>query len=62
MSEETIEKIFETACDLCHWPYVYRNEGTLQAEKCDYCPMEEVLKEAAAEADELEMELHNDLR
>ncbi len=36
-----IEKLQEYACDLCHWPYVYRDEETMHAEKCNYCPVAE---------------------
>lgn len=59
MSEEMIEKIFETACDLCHWPLVMGEEEL--ARKCDRCPMEKVLKEATEEADELKRKLRHEL-
>ncbi len=32
------ETIMDPVCGLCHWPYVYRDEETMYAEKCDFCP------------------------
>jgi hypothetical protein len=32
------ETIMDVVCGLCHWPYVYRDEETMYAEKCDFCP------------------------
>lgn len=49
MKKERENKIMEAACDLCHWPYVYRDETTMQAEKCDFCPIEAELRNAERE-------------
>lgn len=46
MNNELREKILETACDLCHWPYVYRDDQIMADERCAFCPMEKLLKEA----------------
>ncbi len=32
------ENIMDAVCGLCHWPFVYRDQDTMWAEKCDYCP------------------------
>ena len=32
------EAVMDTVCGLCHWPYVYRDQDTMYAEKCDFCP------------------------
>ena len=45
MTEERVEKIMEAVCDLCHWPYVYRDEQIMQDEKCICCPVEKALRE-----------------
>lgn len=44
MKKDRQDKIMEAACDLCHWPYVYRDETIMQAEKCDFCPIEAELR------------------
>lgn len=31
------ESIMEAACDQCHWPFVYSDEDTMYAEKCEFC-------------------------
>ena len=49
MKKERENKIMEAACDLCHWPYVYRDETTMHAEKCDFCPIEAELRNADRE-------------
>ena len=36
-NEELLEKLEETVCDLCHWPFAYRDGDVMQAERCDYC-------------------------
>lgn len=52
-SEAAEELIMEAVCDVCHWPYQYRNEDAevLYAEKCAICPaasrVRDVLSEAA---------------
>lgn len=38
------EKIMTAVCDVCHWPYVYEDEETMKEEKCDCCPVEEVME------------------
>jgi hypothetical protein len=38
------ENIMDQVCGLCHWPYVYRDEKTMYAEKCDYCPAAAAVK------------------
>ena len=43
MSGEEKERILEAVCDICHWPYVYRNSEIMNDEKCKYCPVEAVL-------------------
>lgn len=43
MSTEQKEKIMAAVCDICHWPYVYRDSEIMQAEKCDHCPVEKAL-------------------
>lgn len=32
------EEIMAAVCDLCHWPFVYQDEETMWAERCDFCP------------------------
>ena len=32
------EEIMAAVCDVCHWPYVCRDEEIMYAEKCDICP------------------------
>ena len=44
------EKIMETVCELCHWPYAYRDEEILHAEKCAICPAEAAVRAALEEA------------
>jgi hypothetical protein len=44
MTEETIETIMETVCELCHHPYVVTDQAQLD-EICNNCPVERVLKE-----------------
>lgn len=51
MTEERIEKIMEAVCDLCHWPYVYRDEQIMQDEKCVCCPAEKSLREEENDKD-----------
>ena len=51
MNTEEKERIAETACDLCHWPYVYRGIEILHAEKCDHCPMRKLLNGEQEEKD-----------
>ena len=43
MSGEEKERILEAVCDICHWPYVYRDSEIMHAEKCDHCPIEALL-------------------
>ena len=38
------ENIMDAVCGLCHWPYVYRDQDTMWAEKCDYCPAADAVK------------------
>ena len=38
------EEIMNRVCGLCHWPYVYRDQDTMYAEKCDYCPAADAVK------------------
>lgn len=38
------EEIMNRVCGLCHWPFVYRDEETMYAEKCDYCPAADAVK------------------
>lgn len=45
MMDEKLDEIREAVCDLCHWPYIYRDAEILHAEKCDYCPVERILQE-----------------
>ena len=37
---EAEEKIMDAVCEVCHWPYAYRDEDAevMYAEKCEYCP------------------------
>ena len=51
MMEERIEKAMEAVCDLCHWPYVYRDSEVMYAEKCGHCPMRELLNGEQEEKD-----------
>lgn len=51
MTEERVEKIMEAVCDLCHWPYVYRDEQIMQDEKCVCCPAEKALREEENDKD-----------
>ena len=53
MSGEERERILEAVCDICHWPYVYRDDEVMHAEKCDHCPIEALLngKQDKAEAE-----------
>lgn len=44
MTETMKEKILEAACDLCHWPWVYRDDVTMHDERCAYCPMKMLLE------------------
>ena len=46
MMEERIEKAMEAVCDICHWPYVYRDQDVMHAEKCENCPVERKIREA----------------
>lgn len=43
MNEDWKEKVLEVVCDMCHWPYVYRDSDIMHAEKCDHCPIEAAL-------------------
>ena len=43
MSGEEKERILEAVCDICHWPYVYRDSEIMHAERCDNCPVEALL-------------------
>ena len=45
MNREERERIMEAVCEICHWPYVYRNSEIMNDEKCKYCPVEAVLNE-----------------
>ncbi len=45
MTDEQRDQLQEAVCDLCHWPYIYRDAEILHAEKCDYCPVERILQE-----------------
>lgn len=38
------ENIMDAVCGLCHWTFVYRDEETLYAERCDYCPAAAAVK------------------
>lgn len=49
MSGEEKERILEAVCDICHWPYVYRDDEVMHDEKCDNCPAEKALREDATE-------------
>lgn len=40
---EKKEQILEAVCDICHWPYVYRDDEVMHAEKCDHCTVEAIL-------------------
>lgn len=37
------EKIKETACDLCHWPYACNEDDLMK--HCEECPIVELLEE-----------------
>ena len=37
-NKELLDKLEETVCDLCHWPFAYMDGDVMQAERCDYCP------------------------
>ena len=39
--EKKADELLEKICDLCHWPYVYRDNQNLIDEKCSYCPAAE---------------------
>ena len=43
------EKIMEAVCGLCHWPYAYRDEEIMYAEKCDICPAAAAVEAALKE-------------
>ena len=36
--DEQTDKLLENICDLCHWPYVYRDDQIVIDEKCSFCP------------------------
>lgn len=40
------EDTMNVVCGLCHWPYVYRDQDTMWAEKCDYCPAAAAVRSA----------------
>jgi hypothetical protein len=40
------EDTMDVVCGLCHWPYVYRDQDTMWAEKCDYCPAAAAVRSA----------------
>ena len=42
----TREDILDVVCGLCHWPYVYRDQDIMRAEKCDYCPAAAAVRSA----------------
>lgn len=48
---QAAEKIMEAVCDVCHWPYQYRNEDAevLYAEKCVICKASKRVKEVLEE-------------
>ena len=43
-SDICLKEIMNRVCGLCHWPYVYRDQDTMWAEKCDYCPAAAAVK------------------
>lgn len=43
MNREERERIMEAVCEVCHWPYVYRDSEIMNDEKCKYCPVKAVL-------------------
>lgn len=38
------ENIMDKVCGLCHWTFTYRDEETMYAERCDYCPAADAVK------------------
>ena len=38
MLDAQTDELLEKICDLCHWPYVYRDDQILIDEKCSFCP------------------------
>ena len=38
------ENIMDAVCGLCHWTFTYRDEETMYAERCDYCPAADAVK------------------
>lgn len=38
MLDAQADELLEKICDLCHWPYVYRDDKILIDEKCSFCP------------------------
>ncbi len=38
------ENIMDAVCGLCHWTFTYRDEETMYAERCDYCPAAAAVK------------------
>ena len=38
------ENIMVAVCGLCHWTFTYRDEETMYAERCDYCPAADAVK------------------
>ena len=38
------KEIMDAVCGLCHWTFTYRDEETMYAERCDYCPAAAAVK------------------
>ena len=41
---DLIGMVAEATCDLCHWPYVYRDADLLHVEKCEFCQISSVIE------------------
>ena len=42
--DDLIGMVAEAACDICHWPYVYRDADLLHVEKCEFCQLNSVIE------------------
>ena len=51
MTEEKIDQIMETVCDLCKWPSEYKDPDDLWNRKCDSCPVAEALNRLKEEGE-----------